>query len=298
MSELPFNDISSGDPDSIAHFLSVLWHINSRNGDHVFLSVRNKRGNWRDIPLKSDRHLWALVSKSLPDCDLFFCPNPFSAPEIHRENARPTSFAWCDIDRGDLNKFEIAPSIYWQTSAGSHQGIWVWDRFEDPDRAEAFSHALAQNGDRGGWSITKRMRSPGSLNFKYDYAPRVKLLRFDLTPIERRPKIVLHDWARTQGNEGIVNRQQALTLDGRRLSVKYRVALQLKAPAHRQEEGGRSQTIFWQACLMRKAGATNEEIAAMLWQCSRVFQSRFGRNERDGWKEIERLCSKLRSNLH
>jgi hypothetical protein len=63
-----------------------------------------------------------------------------------------------------------------------------------------------------------------------------------------------------------------------------------------QGKPDRSETWMWQAGLMRDAGASNEEVAAMLTLCRKTFADKFprGLNDRRARKEIERVCSKLR----
>lgn len=102
MSELPFDNISQGNPDAMAEFLGAIWHSNSLMGDYLFICVRNKRGGWKEIDIRNDKQLYGAIHKYSPDCDLFFCPNPFSSPKRHRDNALPSALGWCDIDKGDL----------------------------------------------------------------------------------------------------------------------------------------------------------------------------------------------------
>jgi RepB DNA-primase from phage plasmid len=122
--------------------------------------------------------------------DLYFCLNAFSRKRRLGMYAHETPFAHVDIDGGDPASFVPSPSILTETSPGRYQGIWEFATMVEPKVAESLSRALGANGDRGGWSITKMLRVPGSLNHKDAYdLPVVTVVRDEETPIAAWPVV-------------------------------------------------------------------------------------------------------------
>lgn len=135
-------------------FLNEIW---AERGGFAFIGTKSKEsGTWRDhsIDLKkgfSDlERILGAYSRNV--YDLYFTPNRFSKPVRKKEFGLPTDLGWCDIDLADPEDFRPLPSIVIRTSPGSYQGIWKWDKFVSPAKAEAYSHALTYRygGDPGG----------------------------------------------------------------------------------------------------------------------------------------------------
>jgi hypothetical protein len=140
---------------------------------------------------------------------------------------------------------------------------------------------------------------PGTLNYKYAAQPRVALIwdggrTYRVSELERRLPRVNERRVDSGGEE--IDQPSVSKLDGYRLSIKYRVALPLKHYVIKKANGeiDRSETIMAHAGFARKAGASDEEIAAMLRDVSPSFQDKYGSvlNAR-AWAEIERVCAKL-----
>jgi RepB DNA-primase from phage plasmid len=122
--------------------------------------------------------------------DLYLCLNSFSRKRRLGMYAHETCYAHVDIDGGDPASFVTSPSILTETSPGRYQGIWEFATTVEPKVAENLSRALAANGDKGGWSITKMLRVPGSLNHKDAYdLPVVTVVRDYETPIAAWPRV-------------------------------------------------------------------------------------------------------------
>lgn len=123
--------------------------------------------------------------------DLYFCPNAFNRKRRLGMFALPTCYSHVDIDGGDPAAFQPAPTLLVETSPGRFQGIWEFVNAVEPAQAEAVSRALTQTygGDAGGWSVTKMLRIPGSLNHKSQYdLPIVEIIRDTGTPIAIWPE--------------------------------------------------------------------------------------------------------------
>jgi RepB DNA-primase from phage plasmid len=291
---------SSGDcATQAAAFLTRVWRLHSSG--YVFLATRRVSGRcWEDHALKLPvrHHELKRLLRAYPRTlyDHYFCPNAFSKPKRKRKYTLPTPYGWCDIDDGDPLAFRPPPNFLWRTSPAHHQGIWIWDRFEEPDQAEAYSKALAYRfgGDRNGWSVTKYLRVPWTYNHKPEYdRPLVKLIA-DGTgkPQSQRPRLL-------RG----VSHAAALDLrvdpsrhDPREVLEKYCRKLHLRVRwlirTRRVSEGDRSKCIFEIIAGLHKAGASPDEIAAVVLH-NPYFISKHGRRRDHLNAEISRILSKL-----
>ena len=71
--------------------------------------------------------------------------------------------AWCDLDRGQPQHYQLKPSIVVQTSPGKFQAYWLFDgELSDADFLGILRHlALTYGGDPGVNSIERILRIPG-----------------------------------------------------------------------------------------------------------------------------------------
>lgn len=179
--------------DASCRFVGELWDYPS----HAVTFIGTRRGErWRDHAIKGDdraAQVAKVLAKHSPDrFDIYFCPSAFSEPYRRAEFALPSHHAHCDIDAADPAGYDPQPNILWETSPGRFQGIWIWNEAAEGRIAEQYSKAIVykQGGDRSGWSITKMLRVPGTINHKAAYEkPVVTLRSFDPAP-QRLPKSI------------------------------------------------------------------------------------------------------------
>src|SRR5262245_13468289 len=99
-------------------FLDLVW----RNTKGYRLLSAKRGSQWVDVAVAPGESLDAFFRRfPRGEYDLYFAPVTFSRPHRRREYALRVAWAWCDIDRGDLNAFRPKPSIIWRTSPGRHQ---------------------------------------------------------------------------------------------------------------------------------------------------------------------------------
>lgn len=279
-------------------FVGQVWSSVS-HGDFCFLASSRPNGkDWRehvirvgnlagDVSTVFSRH-------SRRDYNLYFCPNAFSRQFRRKEFALPTRFGWCDMDDSDPCSYEPAPSLVWETSPGRYQGLWLWDKLHDPRDAEAFSRALAdRHGGDSGWSITKMLRVPGSINHKPHYdEPFVKLVRDDWRRIPKRPRVVKR---RGPIFKSLVD-VNPLSHSAENVISRYRRYLQLEVRdllAHdRVRAVDRSACIYRIIAALHGAGADADEIASVLWR-SPYFLEKHGRDMGKLMAEVSRVIGKL-----
>jgi hypothetical protein len=286
-------------------FLGDVWAPHT--GGYVFLAAKMPdTGKWQESAIRIlsiRRETGRFLERfSRWGYDLYFCPNAFNKPKRLAGSALPTRLGWCDIDEADPDQFRPAPNLVWKTSPRRSQGLWLWNRSYTPQEAETFSRALAYRfgGDHNGWSITKMLRLPGSINHKPAYRkPAVKLVKADLSPQHSRP-VLKGDYGERRVRPNTPTRiSRALQPDRhdwKDVLGRYRSKLHLRvlllARNTKVYERDRSKCIFEIVAGLHGAGAAADEIAAVLWR-SPYFISKHGESLRALSAEINRIISKL-----
>jgi hypothetical protein len=286
--------------DECIRFLDLIWDL--RKGTFFFLAARDpKSERWIERPIAGDTNVEREIRKFLGDhprssFDLYYCPNAFSTDRRIAVNATSTRVAWCDIDHADPERFRPRPTITIETSPGRTQGLWLFERFNSASRATAVSRSLTYEfgGDRGGWSVTKMLRLPGTYNHKPDYVrPKVKIVKL-------RARIPL-DWPATTS----LPRQPRphLSLDATKCDAatvikKYASRLRPRVRRLIADDAiysrDRSRMIFIIVTSLQEAGATPDEIACVLWR-SVYFTSKHSNSLDALSDEIGRILNKLGS---
>lgn len=145
-------------------FLNHIWGLQPPGW--VFLARR--RGNlWQELPI--DLRVHRKVSLKIPHSgDLYFCPNSFSVSERRKGLALPSRLMYQDLDEADPRSLPIAPELWWETSPGRYQALWVLDQIVEPQELAQLNKALnrASHADPGTWNLTRMLRVPGSWNGK------------------------------------------------------------------------------------------------------------------------------------
>lgn len=280
-----------------ARFLRRVWELH--DAGFVFLASRNPNTDrWIDeafdVPVNWSDVEAFLTNHSHRTCDLYFCPNAFSRPRRLERYALPTQFLWCDIDGGDPSAFNPRPTILTRTSPGRHQGLWQLEAPIDPQHAAALSKDLAYRfgGDRTGWSVTKYLRVPATTNHKpaYDRPP---------VTVEEDTGETIAPW--TAPEEGARGSTTDLDLDpfaadAKEVAQRYRKKLRSEMywlmTDKVQFSRDRSRCVFMIVAALHEAGATEGEIAAVVWR-SPYFVSKYGLSLRSLNQEVGRILAKL-----
>ena len=278
-----------------ARFLRRIYRAHQRG--HAFLAARSASG-WRETALLVDDFTAVVDFLQRHDpqrCDLYFCPNAFSRPTRLGTYALKTPYAWCDIDDAEPQKFKPAPNITWETSPGRFQGLWIFDEVLARLRAQSISKFLAYQfgGDRNGWSVTKFLRIPWTFNHKGAYRkPQVKIVSANWSP--QATPMVDGQWRACSSIKKLTVDPSRHDPDAvferyrRRLSVNVCLLIghaRVMAP-------DRSKRIFQIVAGLHQAGATPDEIAAVLWRTA-YFISKHGQRRDHLDVEISRIVSKL-----
>jgi RepB DNA-primase from phage plasmid len=300
----PFSNLDNDDDviRSQRIFLQDIWS-DFADGSFMFLAFKKvTTGKWRDHAIKHP-DFQSTVSDLLRrysrwDYDQYFCPNSFSEPRRKQQYALPTPFSWCDMDESAPNAYRPIPNLVWRTSPSRFQALWLWHTTHTASRAEWFSQSLAyrHGGDKNGWSATKMLRIPGSVNHKPNYdEPFVKIIECNWSPIISRPlplkgcrQPAFSGEENIEANPGKHDPNAVLNRYGKSLHPKVRVLIR-NSKAY---EPNRSAQIFHIIAGLHEAGASTDEIAAVLWQ-NPYFIEKHGRDICKLNEELSRVISKL-----
>lgn len=168
--------------------LQQILNLNFKEGDILFLSsnIRSTSpgtpGNWQDQAFVVSPNTINEVDKWLDNhpittYDIYFCPLPFrDTTKRKKDRVKSSRLLWSDLDAVTPEQIaKLKPSLLWESSPGSFQGLWVLDEELSPEGAELLNHKLTYfiGGDPSGWDLTQVLRLPGTINHKYASLPRV-----------------------------------------------------------------------------------------------------------------------------
>ena len=253
--------------EAAAHFLAELWdyHPNA----YTFIGTRCG-DSWRDHPIQGDRRAQiAAILDAYPadHFDIYFCPNAFAAPQRRTVSALPSCYAWCDIDDADPDAYDPQPNMLWETSPARFQGIWRWRDAAPAVIAEQISRNIwaKDGGDKGGWSVTKMLRLPGTINHKRAYNRPVVTLR----SYQQRPQVLPNALTAVAPKTApTIGHIEIDGVDPYKVMRRYRRSVGLQAgtlmTAKHVVRGDRSGAVYLIIVGLMAASASDAEIAAVL----------------------------------
>ena len=149
--------------------LNYVW---SHQPDGYRFVVLRKGKLWADSPVPPTTPSIIMPEKLMQakDGDLYWCPNVFSERERRKRSCLPSRVMYQDLDEVHPSECPIQPEVYWETSPGRWQGLWILDGLMEPEEFSAYNRALnrACQADPGTWNLTRLLRVPGSWNAKRD----------------------------------------------------------------------------------------------------------------------------------
>jgi hypothetical protein len=273
-----------------------LWDYHPR--DYTFIGTR--RGDrWCEHAIRGDRaeKIEAIIAAHPIDrFDIYFCPNAFAEPRRRTALALPSRCAWCDIDDADPDRYDPQPNILWETSPDRFQGIWLWQEPSPGNVAEQISRNIwaKDGGDKGGWSVTKMLRLPGTINHKPEYqSPVVTLQVYDQRPQAIPRSILTAPVMTVEPDAGGIESRRA---DPAKIMRGYRRAMGLQAgtlmTAKRVLRPDRSGAVFSIVAGMIAAGARDFEIVAVLL-VNPYFISKWGTDVGAAEDQVTRIRARL-----
>jgi len=158
-------------------------------------------------------------------------------------NASP--WAWADFDEVDPRKLDPKPTVLWQTSPGRYQGLYLLKRPVTGAEVEKINRriAIATKSDPSGWDAGQVLRVPGSRNYKYEGAPKGKIIYVN------GPKYEPSDFARIElPDEAELDDLEELpfqkTFEEWRSVLPARAIQLLETPPEQVRKGERSDQLW------------------------------------------------------
>jgi hypothetical protein len=162
-------------------FLRAVWSLQP-TAAYSFVSTKDwDSGDWQDFAIDTDGEGGPSAAAK---GDLYFAPTLFSEPRRLRRNACHGRWLYADLDEvdpetlTDIGGVSLTPTVAWETSPNRYQALWLLDRPLSPRTLEKLNQRLTYftGADKGGWSLTKVLRVPGSISHKREHPFTVRLL--------------------------------------------------------------------------------------------------------------------------
>jgi len=227
-------------------------------GSYFCISLKSRFGKWSDHFFRREElsKVRAFINDNM-DKDVYWCPHGFSKPRRLKEHAILPNLLWADLDEADPRKMKPMPTIAIESSPGRFVGVWTMtSQVEESLNRRLTYHVGA---DKGGWDVTQVLRVPGTCNYKYNEAPRVKTLwsdgpEYDIAEVERLlPK-------EREGDVDIGDVMRIYRRYEKHLSVFVRKNLLNGKPT----QGIRSEMLWRLNNELLEAGVTSEEAFILL----------------------------------
>ena len=158
-------------------FLRNVWGAQP-DADHAFLASKDWESNqWSEYRVTPTGDDWDL---DVPD--LYFAPVLFKAPRRLKQHACGGVWLFADLDEVDPRSLGyLPPQVAWETSPGRYQAMWRLNEPLGPKAWERLNRAITYRtgADKGGWSLTKVLRVPGTVSTKHGTEWTVRLVLMD-----------------------------------------------------------------------------------------------------------------------
>lgn len=113
--------------------------------------------------------------------NVYFGVNLLSKPERIKENCLPQDLVWADLDTCHPSMIDPAPQVVIESSPDRYQALWKLEDDVPPAIAEEYAKRIYSkykiSGVDSGWALTKLLRVPYTVNFKYQSTPEVRIIR-------------------------------------------------------------------------------------------------------------------------
>ncbi|MCB1465582.1 MAG: hypothetical protein KDK08_00135 [Rhizobiaceae bacterium] len=299
---------ASRTPRTPTQFVLQCWQRHTSG--YCFLATKSaKTGTWRDhsfeLPVAAAGLSKHFRTYPLDEFDHYLCLNAFRRDRRLATFCLPTPWAWVDVDEHDPYDYPVRPSVVLETSTGSFQAFWLFQKRLKALEAQALSKHLAymHGGDRNGHSSTKLLRIPFTRNHKPERnGETVRLLEFDLKPIDRAKlgKLSHVKFAVYTNREPSTGTIRAFCSSAPEIIEKYRRKLHPRVrfltddrPAMAFEKD-RSKCVFEIVAGLHEAGAEPWEITSVL-VVNPYFAWKHGINWDVAQAEVQRILPKLRA---
>ena len=281
-------------------FLRAIWKF--QPDGHFFLAYFDETHTFRERSFPRSNGVFTRpprLSRVGNGVDLYFCPNSFS--EINRRNSYGQEGRWlyADLDESDPLKLprSIRPTIAWQTSPNRYQAAWLLDTALPADKLAITNQWLTyeSHADKGGWSLTKVLRVPGSVSHKRDTPFNVELLWVDGP---RHSADALYKRARASRRDPSLPQSAAEERSVTQLRKKYWKVMPagarkiLRATPEQAARSDRSATLWKLENMLLEAGLHPAEVFTLAKASAYNKFKGEQREEAQLWAEVMRAAAR------
>lgn len=163
-------------------FLHTIWPQSLLRDESYELRVINKKKGVVRRKFVYSIEEFVEEAKKFPGYDIYFGISTRINSGGRKSNCCRTQCVWLDLDKKTYPEFELEPNIVVDSGRGSH----IYWLLENPifvregkwSEVEAVNRGLAHKygGDINAIDITRILRVPGFLNYKYDPPRKVEII--------------------------------------------------------------------------------------------------------------------------
>jgi AAA domain/RepB DNA-primase from phage plasmid len=286
--------------DDPVEFLDTVWDAQPQDGS-VYLAWMKGwsggRGNYRQKEVHSANWDGYIPHAGV---DVYFSPTIFSGQRTNAV-ALPGVWLYADLDEVHPRRIEstLCPTIAWETSQGRYQALWKLREAIRPNLLAGLNKALTYylGADKSGWALNKVLRVPGTTNNKRGKSEQVHTL-WDDGPT--------YPWKQIRAITGYSKDPIWTPTDENIPATEWwrnekRANLELMSPSTRtmlrQGPGkgvDRSSGLFK---LVRKLYLDEVGRDAMFRFLRNTEWNKF-RNDQELWRDINRICQKVKNKEH
>lgn len=217
-------------------------------------------------------HILEAITKRFAEHNLYFSTYLFATPQSTKSNVLPTRTIQADLDHADIDSLSIQPTVLVETSPGRHQGYWVLSETQGLEQHEFLSKKLTYSiplCDLSGWPLGRKVRLPGSLNFKYLDGPKPVTVKkcsgknYEAADLELLPDVP-PALSETFDEDWLTNPPEDMGIGPRELlaAFKSRIPAKVYSQYNTVATGreGRSGALWALMCAAFRAGANRDQV--------------------------------------
>lgn len=199
--------------------------------------------------------------------DLYFCPNLLSEPQRTNECVKGGRWLYADLDETEPDELDIQPTLWWETSPGRYQAMWLLDK---PLAAQSLSRLNQKltyyvQADLNGWPLAKVLRIPGTVSTKwgkpfnihldFDGGASVSYQAGDIWEAVKDVPVPTATWEELKLDTDVLK-------DAERL--KRKLPHDLRNLLRRRKAEDRSTFLWGLALDLRRSGLSEQEAASVM----------------------------------
>lgn len=246
-------------------------------------------GSWKQKFIRLHADDWESKLWTSDQRDVYFSPNVFSEKNRHNSNACASRLLYADLDEVDPRELKWAPTVWWETSKGRYQCIWVLEKYLPIKSHEQLNQRMTYfcHADKNGWDLSQVLRVPGTVNTKWEQKWVIPEAHWDEDVVYDARELweKLRHVPVVKSSGGTIN----LADSGKAAKLMKRVSKPTQMKLRRKHARDRSAHVHHVALLLAEEGFSRGEALTLLLT-SPVGQDKYGGRYRD---EAERVIGKI-----